>query len=64
LIIILAEYQYVQEGRKYLNVNEAFLKLYGFATKEEVIGKTGVELELITEADSNTVNKLLLTIHL
>jgi PAS domain-containing protein len=27
------------EGRKYLNVNEAFLKLYGFATKEEVIGK-------------------------
>jgi PAS domain-containing protein len=25
-----------KEGRKYLNVNEAFLKLYGFATKEEV----------------------------
>jgi hypothetical protein len=33
--------------------------LYGF-TKEEVIGKTGVELELITEADSNTVNKIAL----
>jgi hypothetical protein len=34
------------------------LKLYGFATKEEVI-KTGVEL-LITEADSNTVNEIAL----
>jgi hypothetical protein len=33
--------------------------LYGFATKEEVIGKTGVELELITEADSN-VNEIAL----
>jgi hypothetical protein len=28
---------YTKEGRKYLNVNEAFLKLYGFATKEEVM---------------------------
>jgi PAS domain-containing protein len=28
-----------KEGRKYLNVNEAFLKLNGFATKEEVIEK-------------------------
>jgi hypothetical protein len=40
LIIILAEYQYVRkEGRKYLNVNEAFLKLYGLSSKEEVIEK-------------------------
>jgi hypothetical protein len=28
-----------KEGRKYLNVNEAFLKLYGLSTKEEVIEK-------------------------
>jgi PAS domain S-box-containing protein len=49
-----------KEGRRYLNVNEAFLKLYGFATKEEVIGKSAVELGLVAEHDSDTVDEIAL----
>jgi PAS domain S-box-containing protein len=49
-----------KEGRKYINVNDAFLKLYGFSTKEEVIGKTGVELGLLAKTDSNTVDEIAL----
>jgi PAS domain S-box-containing protein len=49
-----------KDGRKYLNVNEAFLQLYGFSTKWEVIGKTAVELGLVAENDSDTVDEITL----
>jgi hypothetical protein len=49
LIIILAEYQYVR--RKVVN-KCTFLNCCGLSSKEEVIGKTGVELELITKIDN------------
>jgi hypothetical protein len=55
LIIILAEYRYARRI-KYLNVNEAFLKLYGLS--KESNWKTGVEL--VTEIDNNTINKIAL----
>ena len=34
------------EDATYINVNDAFVKLFGYTGKDEVIGKTGVELNL------------------
>jgi hypothetical protein len=36
LIIILAEYQYAKEGRKYLNVNEAFLNCTDYLVRRSI----------------------------
>ncbi len=44
------------EDHTYLDVNQRFLDLFGFS-REEVIGKTSVELGLVSEADQNKLRE-------
>ncbi|MEK7263935.1 MAG: PAS domain S-box protein, partial [Bacteroidota bacterium] len=45
---------------KIINVNNSFLQLYGFASKEEVIGKTAAELNFLVHPEARAELTLLL----
>jgi PAS domain S-box-containing protein len=47
------------ETGKLINVNAAFLKLFGFSNKGEVIGKSSVELNLLPSQESITVESII-----
>jgi PAS domain S-box-containing protein len=42
-----------------LNANNSFLELFGYSSKEEVIGKTTVELKLFTEQGKYRVDNII-----
>lgn len=42
-----------------VNVNSSFLELFGFASKEEVIGKTSTELKLVLEDEKYRVESII-----
>lgn len=40
---------------KLINVNEEFLKVFGFSTKEQVVGKTSAELDMLLDQEAREV---------
>jgi PAS domain S-box-containing protein len=44
---------------KLINVNDAFVKLFGFSSKQEILGKTAVELKLISVSEELEIRKIL-----